>query len=194
MDLCGVQWHSILEIEASRMANPRNQYWVVAAHQYITASLNRLTSGTNNTEIDATLLWLGDSLERACHNLSTWTMSPTAYTMIETLRHYNNACGEAEQSGNTTIEALYYIYAADTLVIPLNESLGANKTLVYSLLEDEYRFRQFTTGGSAIALAGIPILVCIIIVLMNKRRKYHALKRRAKNPPIQIGTRNTQVI
>lgn len=193
--LCGVSWRSIINIETSRMANPLNQYWVIAAHQYITANLNKLATPTNNTRVEATILWLGDSLERVCPALSTWQVTPIAYTMIESLRQYNNECGD-ETGTNNTVEALYYIYAADTLVIPQNETLEANKTLIYSLLMDEYRFRQFTVGGSALALTGIPILICIIVLIKNKRFRYHLRRKKTKyNPEIQIGgSRRTQHI
>lgn len=200
-ELCQVSWKEIIGIDTMRMVIPGNQYWVVAAHQYITARLNERVDTNNNVTVDETtrgaLLWLGDSLDRACLNLSSWSAtSSVPYRMIEQLRSYNevNQCDEGlNYNMSDTGCALYYMHTADLLVIPANLSLQSNKTLSYSLLSDEYRFRQFTMSGAVVGcLVGIPVLTIIIIILLDRRRKYHLSKKRVKVPAqVTIGTRRS---
>lgn len=186
--LCNVPWHSILSIDTLRMTNTSNQLWVVGAHQYITARLNEAMTNNSDIETKEALLWLGDSLERACLNLSEWRITSDAYKSIERLRLYNTACDTMNASSNSTISALYYIHTVDILVIPVNISLQFNKTLSYSLLSDEYRFRQFTMSGAVVGcLVGIPVLTIIIVILLDRRRKYHLSKKKIKSP-VTIGS------
>lgn len=188
--LCQVKWYDIMQVEPTRMSNPLNQYWVIATHQYITASLNNMVNATEDKNVITALVWLGDSLERACANLSEWRLDMNAYNKVETLRDYNNQCTE---TSNNVKDTLYYIRTQDLLVIPANISLDTNKTLIHSLLFDEYRFRQFAIAGSTVAFVGIPVLTCIIILLLNKRYKYHLSKRKAKKQgSVQIGSKRSE--
>ena len=186
--LCDVPWYSILSIDTLRMTNRSNQLWVVGAHQYITARLNEAMSNDTDITTKESLLWLGDSLERACLNLSEWRVTSEAYTSIERLRLYNTLCDIIPPLATGTLSALYYIQTTDLLVIPVNMSLRYNKTLSYSLLSDEYRFRQFTMSGAVVGcLVGIPVLTIIIVILLERRRKYHLSKKKIKSP-VTIGS------
>lgn len=190
--LCGVAWRTIMAIDTYRMAIPVNQYWVAASHAYITTRLNQAIAPANTTtaDVSVSLMWLGDSLERVCSNLSEWPLDSSAFYALETLRRYNtgNTTCSDEDVVNMT-EALYYIHTADMIIIPANLTLATNKTLAYSLLDDEYRYRQFLLSGAVVGcLVAIPVLTIIIILLLDRRRRYYATKKSTKrSSSLQIG-------
>ena len=188
--LCDTQWRDIMIIDTLKMSIPSNQYWVIASHQYITARLNKESTNTTILLVNDALIWLGDSLERVCDNISYWASENDilAYQMIDTLRQYNygNVCQE-DDNNTYIINALYYKHTADLLVIPESQSLASNKTSVFSLLGETYQYRQFTVSGVVIGcLVLIPVMTIIIILLLEKRRKYYLNKKKARKMPNQI--------
>lgn len=184
-----------MAIDTLRMVMPANQFWVAASHLYITARLNEALAPPNTTTplVSNALMWLGDSLERVCANVSVWSLDERldVFHVLETLRRYNTD-GEQCGDGVNMTETLYYIHTADLLVIPANLTLATNKTLTYSLLGDEYRYRQFLLSGAVVGcLVGIPVLSIIIILLLDRRRRYYASKHKAtgkRSGSVQIGS------
>lgn len=180
--LCGVKWRDILSIDTLRMAQPANQNWVVASHQYITAKLNQYSDANASQSVKEALLSVGDSLERACDNIREYRIS---YDHLEILRlyYYSNLCNTTTPYDNSTVKEinpLYYLYTSDILVIPANISLESNKTWRFSLLNDEYRFRQFSVGSAIIGCLSSLILMIVVLVLYDRRKKYYASKKKPK--------------
>ncbi len=181
--LCHTQWRDIMAIDTMRMTIPSNQYWVVASHQYITARLNMEIMSSSSVEVDNAILWLGDSLERACANLSGWASEDihhSVYNAIEVLRKYSYQY-ECQVNDTGMIDALYFLHTPDLLVIPENFTLGFNKTFISSLLGETYRQREYTLSGTVLGcLVIIPILCLVICLLSNYRRKYYLKKKKTR--------------
>lgn len=194
--MCGKAWRRFLFIDVQQMARPANIYWMAAFHLYATVALN------NNTvpppaSVLAALLITRDTLERACDSISGWPLNDTqsvAYSALQVLRQFvaaNPCADEFPIDPSSADSAFYYTNTPDLIVIPPGYGgRGDNTTaLIYSLLSDTYRFRDVTLSASIIAcLVVIPLLICVIACIANRRRLFYAKQRRergVKQPRLQ---------
>jgi hypothetical protein len=110
------------------------------------------------------------------------------YTALEQLQRFNQgdigpgACLSDWQQPTT--ETAYYAFNTPDLIInPVAVDLEAvaNATAMYSLLGSEYRFRVLVLGSAIIGwLVVFPLLICLIVVLLNKRRSFSLRRKRSR--------------
>ena len=150
--------------------------------------------------------FIGDSIERSCNNISGWPLYDDddrnlIYNALNILRDFNTgiigpgSCIEEFHPNinettlytffsdiSSTTSPFYYYNTPDLIVIPADSSFENNNTIIYSLLKNEYKFRQFTLSSSIIAcFILIPILSCTIACIANRRRKFFLAKKNKKN-------------
>lgn len=129
--LCRVNWFKLLEVNVAQMKIKENQLWVVVAQHYIAASLNKLRiSFPNHTAIalSESILFLGNTLEHYCDNISQWTLGEKEDHAIQILSNFNHglfpeypSCEEESSlpTLNTTmgVETFYYYQSVDTFIV-----------------------------------------------------------------------------
>lgn len=205
--LCGASWRDLLRVQCVKMALPVNAPWVLVFHQYASAALNLASLGASDiinysstvATINATLLYVSDSLERACEaNISTWWSQEQVplYQALATLRLFNagasgpGACGVPATL--TPQSPFYSVITPDLILIPYDSQPNApsdgNATgiptsvtvVTYSLLDDEYRYRAFLIATSVIATVVCVILACVIGLYVNRKRTFHLAQKKRK--------------
>lgn len=199
--MCGLSWSSLMQREVALTAIPANVYWIAGFHCYAPVAL----ASPQNQPDDVTraLLIARDSLERACTNVSGWPGQDdrtVVYDALDTLYRYTmiNACvDDYTAPSDALLQAFYQTATPDLIIVPA-QSLPVNGSvvaLVYSLLTDTYRFRQFVVSSAVIGFTLIPILICIIVCIADRRRRFFAQdKDRHKhdaNKPFLDATDNT---
>lgn len=166
-----------MQREVARTAIPANVYWLASFHCYASVAL----STPSQVDVRSALLIARDSLERACTNVSGWPVQDdrsVVYDALDTLYLYatTNACIDAEAAALLE-QAFYYTATPDLIIVPGQSPPvnGSAVALIYSLLTDTYRFRQFTVSSAVIGcLVVSPILICIIACIADRRRRFFA--------------------
>ena len=198
--MCGIRWKELMAIDTVKMANPSNMYWVIAFHQYATIQLNiaMIKDHYPDYSIDVntgnSILFIGDSIERSCDNISHWSSSSSEidinmiYTMLDRIRHFNHGmngprlCPNQFDGSSSSSSSFYFYNTPDMIIIPSNaSSADDNNTSKYSLLTVEYHFRQFTLSTSVIAcFVLIPIMTLVIGVIYERRRQFNFTKKQQR--------------
>ncbi len=181
LTMCGLSWLSLMQREVGRTAIPANVYWIAAFHTYAPVALAPPSPATSE-DVTRALLIVRDSLTRACTNVSGWPGTDdrtVIYDALDTLYLYAtlNACLD---STATALAAYYPVTTPDLIIVPGQSTPvnGSVVTLIYSLLTDTYRFRQFTVSSAVIGFTAIPILICIIVCIADRRRRFFARDKR----------------
>lgn len=198
--MCGVNWRDLLSINTIKMAIPSNMYWLMTFQQLSTCILNlayikqtnisQSSSFNIDINITNTIMFLCDSLSRTCNNISNWPNDNDQNTIIKIydsikLLHYFNmgiiGPGQCinEFSLYNISSSFYFFNTPDLIIIPpppydSNYSTTLdNNTRIYSLLTDDYKFKQFLLVLTIIGwLVVIPFLFVTLIIIANRRRAY----------------------
>jgi hypothetical protein len=172
--ICGVDWFSLLN--ASRLAVTENQAWLVASQIYIGARLNQRATGfIEDIPVSVALLSVRASLDRACDNVSQWTLpSGKQLVLLDSFNHGGvsgaPACAdEFNQSAAAaiTLETYYYYNSNDMIVL---RDPATNVTLINSLLPG----KNATIYGlyCLLGVATIAFLLVLIRLVMALSAKH----------------------
>ncbi len=170
MGFCNASCLALLQSDAARQLQPQNALWVAAAHQHCAAALNAASVDVKG--LGAALLLVGDSLTRACLNLSHWTLTPSLAAPMALLYAFNQgALSDAPPcltQANEASEVLYFYQAPDLLTWRLRD----NTTVQYSVMKGYYNTQLFLCLLSVVALLGCVALGLWVIMLRNTNRMY----------------------
>ena len=187
--MCGIGWHELMKIDASRMIIPENSLWVIVLHQYVSSILNRreilsdrvnasMTINFNNTGIEEAIITIGDSLERSCDNVSQFELLPSIQSAHSLLYDFNHglipgmnvsiACQE-EYSMIHKDETFYYFNTPDIITV---RNPVTNMTMLESLNRGIY--------NTQIVLYIIIGLICLALgfdllklgMMRSEKRRY----------------------
>jgi hypothetical protein len=187
--LCGSAWVLLLKSDAARLVVPENQLWLLAAQQYITASLNlqAIATTVNDTTIQEGLLVMGDSLTRVCGNVSQWSLqggSPPGQLqdLLSLLLSFNHgqlgvpACSDEFVDVVPNMATFYYYNGDDVIAIrdPVTNQTQRN-SLVSGLYNTQYGL--YALGAVPVLLAAA--LACKLALHMDWRHKYTVNQRPA---------------
>lgn len=132
--LCRVNWFQLLEINVAQMRVKENQLWVVVAQQYIGASLNKLRLDSLGRNISESILYLGNTLEYYCDNISLWKLQEKEDIVLGILYDFNHG--------------LFPEYPlCDKISIPRNGSEGEESdTFFYYQTIDTFIVRDYVSN------------------------------------------------
>jgi len=139
-----------------------NRQWTLAARQYVAASMNRgRLQWRTPDSVNASLLFLGDSLEANCATLSQWRMSAQLSDALWQLYAFNHDSGTICPAQNGTAlpaDTFYYTRALDVVV--LRRGSGVNSTA-----------QQLSTLNSAystnVTLLFFTVLLLVVCIAMG---------------------------
>jgi hypothetical protein len=182
--MCGSPWVGLLAANASALLVPANAAWLLGFHQYVAAQMNRrqlLAQGRSPAPLDtagvteATAL-MGDTLERACPNVSRWQFTPTLNQAYALLWSFNHgllaglpACPTEFAPPSASNATFYYYRRADEMVV---WDAASNTTQGESIEQGIYA----TQGG---LFFGLVLSIVINIVLGIKLIKRNGEAARA---------------
>lgn len=125
--ICRIEWFQILEINVAHMKIPQNQLWVVVAQQYIAARLNKLRTSVSTLDgdnISECLLFLGNSLEYYCNNISQWKLGEKEESSLTVLDNFNHGtlekfprCDSVHILPASESETYFYYQSIDTFIV-----------------------------------------------------------------------------
>lgn len=72
--MCGTRWHELMRLETHQMTSEADALWLLGFHQLCQAQLNvlALPARARAWQINASLLFVGDAMERQCGALADW--------------------------------------------------------------------------------------------------------------------------
>ena len=187
-ELCGELWCDLMQSNVPGLFVPANAAWLLAAHQYIAATLNRwqlLTATPPNgsapldfTALDAALLTQADALERACGNVSFFGGGlPDAAALLFRFNHGGlpgtpAPCADefllADGSGMRGNE-FYYYNAPDIIAL---RSAAGNATEVTSVLRGLYNQGTFFMVVALLEAVCLVLLGAKLLMMRNAQRDY----------------------
>lgn len=146
LELCRSPWCTLLLVEPDGMLMPEQRPWLLAARQYVCASLNQQRQQWKTPDaVNASVRFMGDSLEQSCGNMSQWRLSRELSDAFLTLYQFNHhtelLCSTPTQGqGQAPMDSFYYTRAPDILVLrqQYQRDVNASTARITSALNSAY--------------------------------------------------------
>lgn len=181
--MCGIAWHELMEVDPSRLIIPENSLWVVGFHQYVSAVLNRRQVEVNDSLLDDAILLIGDSLERACHNVSQWKLLPTLTQSLNMLYNFNHGILESlntsiacrdEYNNSVGNETFYYYQTPDIIAV---RDPVTNMTSLRSVFSGLYQTQIVLYVALGLSGLMIGFVLLKLVMTRSEKRRYFWRKR-----------------
>ena len=193
-ELCGSKYDELMKINTFQMNDKNQYYWILTFHTLYTSISNRkiiynhiyssddreiidtIDFNDTMTEINTSILFLYDSMERMCDNITNWSINAgkdiLISNMLEILSLFNSgllypipAC--TDEFSNKTI----FSFSNNTdLFIFHDESVTT--TINTNSLHYIYKIQLFLFISTCILTGSVAILIVYIIMIKNTNRKY----------------------
>lgn len=152
--LCRTPWCELMQAEPDGLVQSANRPWLLSARQYVCGALNRQRQQWQTPDaINQSLLFLGDSLETACANMSQWRLSAQLSDATTALYGFNHRTDLQcpKSSATPPVDTFFYTRAPDILVLRAQRDTNATARTVSAL-------------GSAYSV-NLTLLVLLILVI-----------------------------
>lgn len=182
--ICRVKWLQILEINVAHMKIQENQLWVVVAQQYIASRLNQLRVPPEDEDplnITQCLLYLGNSLEYYCSNISQWRLGEKEEASLRVLDDFNHgvlekypACDSVHiLPASDENETHFYYQSIDTFIV---RDYDQNQTISRS--EFLGLINTNTIISISLGFAALWLLICFLkmVIDANAKKRYRFWK------------------
>ena len=181
--MCNSTWSTLLQRDPSHLVLAENQMWLLAFGQYAAAVLNERTVGDNDTGVMQALLLVGDSLERACGNMSQWQLdSAVKVEALTLLSDYNHgrllgqvACEQQFGSGDA-LDTFYYFNSNDVITV---RNPARNITIINSVL-DGILSRQYGLYVLVPLLTLLLFAFIVKLIMVLHRNHQYKMNRRSQ--------------
>ena len=176
--LCNVGWLELLGVNVAQMKIKENQLWVVVAQQYIAASLNAARTGFVKN-ISESILFLGNTLEYRCDNISLWSLQEKEEEALATLDKLNHGLFPEFPScdlvsiATQSEETFFYYQNIDTFIVRDYEQ---NQTISRSEYQGIYNANVILSLSLGFSIFCMLICFLKLVIDGNARKRYRLWK------------------